>query len=58
MISQAIEENYSSVGCDKILEYQCQVWVGARMKFKDIAKEELNAAWEEIWSKGLASRRD
>ena len=43
-----------SAALEKILEYQCQQWVGARMKFKDVDKMEFNAAWQKIWDKGLA----
>ena len=54
MISQAIQENYMSAALEKLLELQCQQWVGARMKFKDVDKMEFNAAWQKIWDKGLA----
>ena len=54
MISQAIQEGYMSAALEKSLEAQCKQWVGARLKFKDVDKMEFNAAWQQIWSKGLA----
>ena len=54
MISQAIQENYMSVALEKSLEYQCKQWVGARLKFKDVASSEFDARWTQIWNKGLA----
>ena len=55
MVAQALQENYTYPAVEKMLEFQCKQWAGARLKFKDVKEMEFNAAWNKIWDKGVAA---